>query len=235
VGATLNFAGILIGALVGLLAGKILPERIKTGTPMAFGLICFGIGAALFVKVNGFLIVAISLAAGTLLGEWLDIDGWVQRGTHKMQKLFTRFSFGNMPEDKREKFASTFATLLVLFCMGPVALVGGLREGLTGDFSILAAKAVLDMVTIAMFATTLGIGSFVLAFPVLLVEVLYTVGAGALSSLLTERMIIEISACGGIIMFGTGLRILELKQVRTLNMLPSLVLAPFVTLLVVGI
>jgi uncharacterized protein len=230
-GAIINCVAVILGGTVGLVVGRFLPERIRTGVPVAFGLVCFGIGASLFVKVNGFLIVAVSIAVGTLLGEWLDIDKFVQRGTQKLQNWLSRRSWGDLPADKREKFATTFTSLLVLFCAGPVALIGGLREGLTGDFSILAAKAVLDLVTAAIFANALGVGVLILALPILLVEGVYILCAGLLTSVLSERMITEVSACAGLILIGTGLRILELKTVRTLNMLPALLLAPFVTLL----
>lgn len=229
-GAVSNFLAIVAGGLVGLIAGRYLPERVKTGVPGAFGLVCLGLGASLFVRISTFTAVVVALALGTLLGEWLDLDGAISRGAKNLQQWVSERSWGDLPPDKREKFAATFTNLLVLFCAGPVALLGSLREGLTGDISLLAAKSVLDGFTSAIFAPALGVAVLALSLPVLVVEGFYTLSAGLISSLLTSRMTTEISACAGIILLGTGLRILEIKALRTANMLPSLLLVPFASL-----
>lgn len=229
-GAIINFLAIIIGGLLGLAIGRRLPEGVKTGVASAFGLVCLGLGASLIVRLTTFTAVIVALAIGTVLGELFNLDGLIQRGAGRLQRWLARRSWGNLPEDKREKFAATFTNLLVLYCAGPTALIGSLREGLSGDISLLAAKSVLDLFTTAIFAPSLGIAALALSVPLLLIESFYTLSAGLLTSLLSQHMIAQISGCSGIILLGTGLRLLELKAIRTANMLPALLLVPFASL-----
>ena len=226
IGPFLNAGGIVVGAMAGGFAGHRLPERVRHGLPSVFGLVAMGIGVALTVKAEHFSVIVLSLVLGTFLGEWADLQDRVHVLAHRAQGWLPRTAAGEASDEDIDRMAATFSSLIVLFCASSTGFVGALREGLGGDTTLLVAKAILDLFTALVFAVTVGYQVALLGLPVLLIEGGLVLGAHHVALHASPSLILDLSACGGLILVGTGFRILDIKPIRVINMLPSLVLLP---------
>ncbi len=226
IGPFLNAGAIISGGLAGGFAGHRLPERVRKGLPPVFGLVAMGIGVALTVKAEHFAVIVLSLVLGTFLGEWLDLQERVHRVAHRVQGWVPQAQDGASSDEELDRTAAAFSSLIVLFCASSTGLVGALREGLSGDASLLFAKSILDLFTALVFAVTVGYNVALLGIPVLIIEGALVLGAHQLAVHLSQVLIVDTSACGGIILVGTGFRILDIKPIRVINMLPALLLMP---------
>ena len=183
----------------------------------AIGLVTLLIGVANFLEFNNPLVPLVSAIVGLLIGEILKIDASLKRFGDYLQK---RFSKGQSPVSR------AFVTTSLLFCVGPLTVLGSLEDGLTGDYGLLALKSALDFVASVSFASVLGWGVLLSAGTVLVVQGALTLSAGLLEEVVTGPMIEAMTATGGVLILGLGLVLLELKEVRVANMLPALVIAP---------
>lgn len=226
IGPFLNAGAILAGGVLGGLAGHRLHERVRVGLPSVFGLVAMGLGVALTVKGEHFAAIALSLVLGTAIGEWADLQARVHEVAHRVQGWMPRSSGSDVDDDTLDRLAATFSSLIVIFCASSTGFVGAMREGMTGDLTLLVAKTILDFFTAMVFAVTLGMPVALLAVPVLLIEGALVMGAQPLGQHFSASLIVDTSACGGIILLGTGLRILDIKPIRVINMLPALALMP---------
>ena len=163
------------------------------------------------------LVPLASVILGLVIGETLDLDGTLKRFGDYLQN---RFSKGESPVSR------AFVTTSLVFCVGPLTILGSLEDGLTGDYSLLALKSALDLVASLSFASVLGWGVLLSAGTVLVVQGALTLSAGLLEEIVTESMIEAMTATGGVLILGLGLVLLELKEVRVANMLPALLIAP---------
>jgi uncharacterized protein len=187
------------------------------------------------------LVILGSLLLGGVLGELLDIEGRLQRfGVWLRDRVLgTAVEPGISLEgdatapgpdlhDPRIRFVEGFVVTSLLVCVGPLAILGPLQDGLTDGFQLLAVKAMLDGFAALAFASALGIGVAFSVLPLLALQGTVTVAAGALQSVMTDPMLAALTATGGFLVMAIGLRLLELRQVRVANLLPALVLAPLV-------
>ena len=197
--------------------GARLPERMRETGVQAIGLITLLIGISNFFSQDNPLVPLASIIGGLVIGEALDIDGALKRFGDTLQK---RFSKGESPVSR------AFVTTSLLFCVGPLTVLGSLQDGLTGDYRLLALKSTLDFIASLSFASVLGWGVLLSAATVLVVQGTLTFSAGVLQGVVTEPIISAITATGGVLIFGLGLVLLELKEVRVANMLPALLIAP---------
>jgi uncharacterized membrane protein YqgA involved in biofilm formation len=163
------------------------------------------------------LVPLVSVIGGLVVGEALGIDDALKRFGDYLQNHFSK---GESPVSR------AFVTTSLVFCVGPLTVLGSLQDGLTGDYSLLALKSALDFIASLSFASVLGWGVILSAGTVLVVQGTLTLSAGLLEGLVTEPMIQATTATGGILILGLGLVLLELKEVRVANMLPALLLAP---------
>jgi uncharacterized membrane protein YqgA involved in biofilm formation len=159
------------------------------------------------------LLVLVSLAIGTILGELGRIDDRLQGLAGKLERW---------PIARRDGFTKAFVQTTLLFCVGAMTITGSFQDGLFHDPSILLAKAVLDGVSAAMFGSVMGPGVMLSAIPVLLIQGSLTLGASFLSKVLTEPMIHEIGATGGILVLGLGLNLVGATEIKVANLLPAL-------------
>ena len=215
-GTIVNAAAIIVGGLMGmLLQGGIKPrskETILHGLALAVMLI----GIKMALTTENALIVIGSLVLGGLIGEWLDIEGWLYGLAQKAEKRFGR---------GEGRAGQAFVSTSLIYCVGAMAITGSLQSGLTGEHSILYAKAMLDGVSAVVFASTMGVGVVFSGFSVLLYQGTITLLAGVIAPLLTPAAITEMSATGGLLIVAIGINILELKQIRIGNLLPSMLFA----------
>ena len=152
-GTLLNIATILMGGVIGLMFGTRIPDKLKETVIAGMGLFIGAMGLQMFLKTENSLIVLGALLIGILLGEWWRIEN----GLHKFGEFLER-KFSREEEDGSNKFVRGFLTASLLFCVGPIAILGSIQDGLTGDYNLLAVKSVLDGFASIAFASTLGVG-----------------------------------------------------------------------------
>ncbi len=224
-GTIINAAAILVGGGLGLLFGARIPERLKQTVVAGMGLFTAAMGLQMFLKTANPLIVLGSLLIGTLLGEWWKIEAGLQALGGFLEQRFARG-----PEaGSGSTFVRGFLTASLLFCVGPMAILGSINDGLRGDYNLLAVKSVLDGFASIAFASTLGVGVLFSSVIVFLYQGGISLMGGILSVLLSDSMIAEMTATGGVILFGLALSsLLEIKPIRVGNFLPALAIAPLI-------
>lgn len=230
IGTLVNVVAVIIGSLLGNLMGARIPERVRGTVVTGFGLFTLGYGLQMFIKTQNALVVVGAILVGSLLGEWWQID---QRLARLGVWLEAKFNNGGGDNQSSSRFIKGFLTASLVFCVGPMAILGSIQDGLTGDSSILVVKAILDGFAALAFASTLGIGVIFSAALLLVYQGTITLLAVQMQAFVTEAMIIEMSAAGGLILVGLTIgSLLELRPIRSANFLPALVIAPlFVALL----
>lgn len=227
-GTLLNCGAILVGSIIGIQLGSKLPEKLKQSILLSLGVFTLLIGIQLFLKTENATIPLLSLLVGVIIGEWLDIDSRLQGLSSFLEKRLLPASADN--SQPQGKFMRGFLPAALLYCSGPMAVLGSIQNGLTGDISTLTVKSLLDGFASLAFASSLGIGVAFSSIPVLLYQGLITLFASRIQIILNASMINELTAVGGIILAAIAIdSFLMLKSIRTANMLPALVLAPVFT------
>ncbi|QJW46711.1 DUF554 domain-containing protein [bacterium BFN5] len=221
-GTLVNAAAVLSGSVVGLLLKQGMPERyqhtIMQGLALAVGVI----GLQMAFKTQNMLIVILSIVMGAIIGEALNLDVLLTKfGNWLTAKLGSQY--GNVGEG--------FVTASLVYCVGAMAVVGSIQDGLTGDASTLYAKSMLDGVSAVVFASTLGIGVALSSISVIVYQGSITLLAGAFSSLLTEQIITELTAVGGVLIIAISILMLEVKKIKVANLLPAIPAAVIITAL----
>ena len=216
-GTIVNVATVLAGTVIGLVAGRFVPERVRVTVLDALGLLTIVIGVSNGLESHNFVFPVVALLLGGIVGELLRIeDRLAGIGERLRQRV----------KGDEHSFVEGFVAASLLFCVGPLTILGSISDGLGEGSQELIVKAALDGMVAIVFASTLGVGVGFSALTVLVVQGLLTLGAGWADTVLTERMIDEMSATGGVMLMGIGVRLLELKAVRVASLLPGLVVAP---------
>jgi uncharacterized membrane protein YqgA involved in biofilm formation len=215
-GTLVNAAAVVAGSLLGMLIQKRLPQRITRRAFQAIGLFTLFLGVSMALETSNYLIMIFSIVAGSVLGEAMDIDRWVTRFGDWLKRYVN---------SSQEKFSEGFVTAFLLYCMGSMTILGAIEEGLGDEPNLLLAKSVLDGFSSIALAASLGVGVLFSALPLLIYQGGLTLFAGSLQNVLDTAVITEVTAVGGILLLGLGITILEIKQIRVLNMLPSLLVA----------
>lgn len=210
-----NGLGIIVGSIIGIFLKKGIPERINKALLKAMGLCVLFIGISLLTKGENVLLIVISIAVGTLLGEILDIDKSVNWLGVRIQSKFK--SGGNA-----SSFAESFVTSSILFCAGAMGIVGSLTVGLTGNGDTLLAKAVIDGIISVVFAATLGIGVMFSSVAVVIYQGMFILLATLVSSKLGDPVIASVSGVGGIAMLGIGLNMALGTDIKVANIAPAI-------------
>lgn len=220
-GTLLNTATVAAGASIGLLAGAGVPENYQTIAMSGIGLVVVGIGIKLFLESKNVLYVAGAIAFGGILGTGLGIDAGLQSMTEWLRHQVNGGAH----------FNEGLIGASLLFCIGPMTLLGCIQDGLEGNIELLSLKSTMDGVAAFFYATALGrdggFGVLLSALVVLIFQGLLTVLARPLKPLASNSdLIAEASGAGGVILMGIGLRLLEIKMLPVANYLPALVLGP---------
>lgn len=221
-GPVVNSVCIVLGSVAGSIGAGSITPNFRAKLMHVFSCITLGIGVAMTAKVHALPPVIISVLVGTLCGELCRVEGGVMAGAFRVAGLFPRRKGEEgLPE---KAFRDQFAVATVLFCVSGLGILGSMREGMTGDPSLLFIKALLDLLTAMLFASSIGAVVGVLALPQFLVQAAILLAAVAITPLTTPAMLADFSACGGIIMLGAGLRQSSLLDVPILSMLPGMLL-----------
>lgn len=225
-GTLINIVAVLFGGAIGLMFGSRIPERFKSTVIAGMGLFTGAIGLQMFLQSENQLIVLGAIIIGIILGEWLAIEDRLQSFGQTLEK---RFSPSVETDSVSSTFVRGFMVTSLLFCVGPMSILGSIQDGLRGDYQLLAVKSTLDLFASIAFASTLGIGVLFSSIVVLIYQGGISLLAGSLSAIISDPMMNEMTATGGVILFGLALsNLLEIKKIRVGNFLPALVIAPLI-------
>ena len=224
IGTLINVVVVLVGGGLGTLLGQRLPERVRESVLHGIGLVTLVLGLHLTTETHNILIVMGSVLLGAVLGEWWRVDAGLERASEWLRGKAAK----RLPTRSLGRFTEGFVTASLVFCVGPVTILGSIRDGLTGDFSLLSIKSMLDGFTALALASTMGIGVLFSIVTILLYQGSLSLLASVAQSVLSEAMIREMSATGGVLIVAIGLLILDLKRIRVANLLPGLIVAPLI-------
>ena len=214
IGTLVNTAAVIVGGAIGLLLKKNMPQRITTIYFQAVGLFTLAIGISMVVKMDHILIVVASMALGSLLGEWLNIEAGAEKLSEYLKK---KFRIGS------DKFSEGLITAFLLFCIGSMTILGTIQEGTGGSFDLLFTKSLMDFFSTILLASAFGFGVIISAIPLFIFQTILTLIAMYAGRFFTPEIIQGLTSVGGILLVGLGINILEIKKLRIMNMLPALV------------
>lgn len=225
-GVIVNTLTVLIGAAVGLLLKKGIPERVSAAVMSAIGLCTVYIGIDGALSGNNAIVLIVSMVLGTIVGTLLDIDGAINRLGSFVERKLKR-------EDGKTSVAEGFMTASLLFCVGAMTIVGSLNAGLNGDNKLLFTKSILDLISACMLASSLGIGVLFSALFVFGYQGALVLLAGLLQGILTDAALIaEITCAGSLMIIGLGLNLLGITKLKVADQLPAIVFVPIIYALV---
>ena len=220
VGTLVNTASVIVGALIGLLLGNILPERLRDTVMKGLGLCTLFVGISGMLESTNALIAIISMAAGAVIGELCDLDGHLNRFAAGLEKKIKRGREGG------PSLAEGFVTASLVFCVGAMTIVGALNDGLTGNHEMLFTKATLDFVSSIIFASSLGLGVMLSAAAVFTIQG----GIACLASLVAPiiqqnpNTVPEMTVVGSILIVGISLNLLGIAKLKIMNYVPAIFL-----------
>ena len=223
-GVLVNVATALIGGLVGTLFKKGIPEKITNAVMTAVGLCVVYIGIDGALKGDNTLVLIISMLIGTVIGSLIDIDDKINRLGKWVEKKFNKGK-------KKVSIAEGFVTATLLFCVGSMTVVGSLNAGLLGDNRMLYTKAILDLVSGTVIATSCGIGVVFSAVSVFVIQGGIVLLAEQLNGILTTQAINEMTCVGSVIIIALGFNLVGISKFKVANFMPAIFLAPLICLL----
>ena len=215
IGTLLNIAAIIVGGSIGLFIKSKLPDRIIKIVFQALGLFTVFIGISMALKTEQFLIMILSLVVGSIIGELIDIERYLNRISENIKSRFKL---------KNEKFTEGLMTAFLLYCVGSMTILGAIEEGLGNEPNLLLAKSIMDGFSSIALASVLGVGVIFSIIPLLIYQGGLTLLATFAGDYFSVIIINELTAVGGILLIGLGISILEIKKIKVVNMLPSLII-----------
>jgi uncharacterized membrane protein YqgA involved in biofilm formation len=227
-GTLLNLATVLVGSLVGLAAGARLPASMRDSVVTGLGLITLFLGLGNAARTGNPIVLLLSVLAGVIIGELLGIDSGLKNLAARLEARF-----GGDGHDARARFVTGFVTASLVFCVGPLTLLGAMLDGMgeASGLQQLAIKSALDFFAALAFAASFGIGVLFSLATILVVQGGLALTGYLFGRVLSPAMIDETVAAGGILLLGLALVLLDLKQPRMANFLPSLLVAPLLVAL----
>ena len=234
-GTLINVLAIVVGSAIGVLLGNRLPEKMSRTLTDAMGLIVLVIGALnladlgdeAFAKATGVFPTILVVLAALLLGG---VTGSLLKIEERLEQFGVWLQAKTEGKGDKDLFIQGFVNAALLFTIGPMAVLGALQDGLGQGFEILALKSTLDGFTSVAFSATMGWGVAFSAIPVGLWQGLLTILSASVGDVLSQAAVASITATGGILLLGTGLRVLKIRMVSVADLLPALIFAPLITL-----
>jgi len=227
-GTLLNALTVLVGGLLGTVLGDRLSERLRENAVNAVGLFTLAMGTKFAIDTSNLLYMLGSIVIGGVLGSLWGVDRRLNElGAALQRRVASRGGGGTVAE--------AFVTASIVFCVGPLTFLGSIQNGLTGDASLLAIKSVLDGFTAIALAATLGWGVLLTIPVILLYQGGLALGASLFAGLLSDLQLREMSAVGGLLIIGVGLKLLNIRDVKVADYLPAILVAPLLVAAVVRI
>lgn len=224
-GTFVNMIAVILGGSVGIFLGSRFPKKLSDSLMKALGLCTLLIGISGLSKGENQLFTIISMAVGTVIGEFLDLDGKLTALGDSVEKRFKK-------DGENVTIAEGFVNASLLFCVGAMTIVGSLQSGLIGDNSMIYTKSLLDFTAAIIFASTLGVGVLLSAFPILIYQGGIVLLAHFLAPLLTEAVIGDMTCTGSLIIIGLSLNMLGITKLKVMNMVPAIFLPMLIYLFV---
>ena len=225
-GTVINVITVIAGGTLGTLLGERMPPRIRQIVMQGVGLVTLAVGMSMAITTKNFLLVLLSIVLGGILGEWWGLEERLDRAGEWLETRAARFPFLAQGE-----FTKGFVTASLVFCVGPMTILGSIQDGLSGDYTLLTIKSVLDGFSALAFAASMGMGATFSAVTVLVYQGVLTLGASLFQNVLTDTIVTEMTATGGVMILGIGLLLLEIRRVRVANFLPALAIVPLLVTL----
>lgn len=213
-GTIINIIAIFAGGLIGVLLKKGLPERLTDNVTQGLAMATMILGIGMAIDSENVLVMIISIAIGAVMGELIDIEGKLDIVANHFQSRFTK--------NGGESFANAFVTATLLYCTGSMAIMGSIEGGISGGYTILATKSLLDGIFAIIIGSTMGIGVIFSIIPVFIYQGAITIAAGLIEPWLTEAMITEMNAVGGVLILGIGFNMAKIRQFKVGNLIPSI-------------
>ena len=218
-GTLINTATVLLGGSVGLIIGDRIPERIRTIVVQVIGLVTLGLGLSDVLKTHNMVFPLVGMVLGAIAGEALNIE----RRLEGIGEVIRRRFAGNQEPGR---FVNGFVTATLLFCIGPLTILGAMQDATGETPQLYIIKGTLDGFMNVIFGAIYGVGAVFSALSIFVVQGSLTLGGSALDNLLNDRMRIELFSAGGFAVMAIGLNLLEIKKVRLGSLLPGLVITP---------
>lgn len=218
-GTLINTATVLLGGSVGLIIGDRIPERIRTIVVQVIGLVTLGLGLSDVLKTHNMVFPLVGMVLGAIVGEALDIE----RRLEGIGEVIRRRFAGNQEPGR---FVNGFVTATLLFCIGPLTILGAMQDAAGETPQLYIIKGTLDGFMNVIFGAIYGVGAIFSALSIFVVQGSLTLGGSALDNLLNDRMRIELFSAGGFAVMAIGLNLLEIKKIRLGSLLPGLVITP---------
>ena len=227
-GTLLNLLTVLAGGLVGTLLGDRLPPRLRENVVAGVGLFVAVMGVKFAIDTASLLYLLGAILIGGIIGSLAGIERRLNELGAAIQRRFAT-------PGRTSTIAEAFVTASIVFCVGPLTFLGAIRNGLTGDASLLAIKSVLDGFTEIAFAATLGWGVLLSLAVILVYQGGLAAGASVFASLLSDAQLREMNATGGLLLVGVGLKLLRLRDVQVADYLPAIIVAPLLVAIATAI
>jgi uncharacterized membrane protein YqgA involved in biofilm formation len=221
--ACVNAVAVVIGSILGLAIGKFLKEETRTAIFIANGLATFSIGVGMALKTGNAVIMVMAIVSGVLVGELLRLDDRLNAAAERLQQRL-HVSSGS-------RWAEGLVTATLIYCIGPMTIIGSIQEGMTGNGTLIYTKSILDLVISISLAAALGSGVAFSAIPVLVIQGSLTLLGSALGFLMEPYILNELTATGGLMVVAIGINLLGIKKIKLANFLPGLVFAVLYSLL----
>ena len=218
-GTLINTATVLIGGSIGLIIGDRIPERIRTIVVQVIGMVTLGLGLGDVLKTHNMVFPLVGMVLGGIVGELLAIERRLEGLGEVIRHRFAR-------NQEPGKFVNGFITATLLFCIGPLTILGAMQDATGEAPQLYIIKGTLDGFMNVIFGAIYGVGAVFSALSVFVVQGSLTLGGSALDNLLNDRMRIELFSAGGFAVMAIGLNLLEIKKIRLGSLLPGLVITP---------
>lgn len=216
IGTIINAAAVVVGGTIGILFKKRLSEKTIEIAFQGLGLITLGIGVSLFIKSHSLVVVVLSILAGSISGVSLKLNQRIENSSAKLKKRFTAVG---------ENFSDGLITAFLLFCMGALAILGPIEEGVGKGSQLLLTKATIDGFASIALGSALGLGVLFSSIPLFIYQGSITVLAIYLGNFFDIAIIDDLSATGGVLLMGIGLNMIKVTKIEISNMLPSILFA----------
>ena len=218
-GTLINTATVLVGGSVGLIIGDRIPERIRTVVVQVIGLVTLGLGLSDVLKTHNMVFPLVGMVLGAIVGEALNIERRLEGIGEVIRRRFAG-------KQEPGRFVNGFVTATLLFCIGPLTILGAMQDATGETPQLYIIKGTLDGFMNVIFGAIYGVGAIFSALSIFVVQGSLTLGGSALDNLLNDRMRIELFSAGGFAVMAIGLNLLEIKKIRLGSLLPGLVITP---------
>lgn len=220
-GVIINVITVIVGSCIGLLFKKGIPQRVSQAAMIGLGACTLYIGIRGSLCGENVLILIASVVLGTIIGCLLNIDGAINALAKKVESKFKK-------EDKQLSIAEGLVSATLLFCVGSMTVTGSLQAGMTGDNSILIAKATLDLVSSVMLAASLGAGVLLSSVAILVIQGGLVLLAGVISPFMNSGAINEMTCAGSLLIVMIGMNLMGITKIKVADYLPAILLAPII-------